>query len=231
MEFELTIDFGESKKEKLDNILIIDELPDEVIDTINTFEVCGAPLFYSGDKTEMLSFMQPKSIDIAIYKLPIIKNEKRKTDYYSEVEFIVEALAYRCSLYVVDIEANEDYESIKWSLSYLHKKGFEEVGRSYLLGNVIIEMSRGMEYSIKDCFNPSFNGDVSGVIFASSIRYDSIVYCDVPEFIDMFYYASKNDKNVFMALPIEQMEYITNYLLAKEPSTQKINKDKQFELF
>lgn len=227
MEFILKFDNGkplakaEAKPEiKVKDMFVIEEAPDTVISEINVYDLCKTPFYYAFDKVEMLSWIQPHSTDIAITNLS-------KANWRKELDGIIAILGFRSSIYIMDNEGVHDSVVESW----LQRHGFRVAKEGRIMDFKVFEYEKGLELSVIDCFNPSYTLDIFSIVFVSSISYDTVVYCDVPELIDIFFYACKNDKNIFMPIPFSEAEYVDNYLNSKPEETTKVNKNMEFKLF
>lgn len=218
----LKLKFGSDKapEVKVKDIFVVDELPDEVAENLNVYDLCKTPFFYANEKVEMLSWLQPHSADIAITSLS-------KDKWKKELEGICSILGFRSSIYILDNKGVHTGEVENW----LSRRKYTVAKEGKILDFNVIEYERGYELSIIDCFNPLYNLDIFSVVFINTIGYSDIIYCDVVELIDIFYHGVAQDKNIFMPIPFNQIEYVTNYLDSKVEPTQKVDNKLQIKLF
>lgn len=220
MIFKLKFANDKAPEIKVKDIFLIEELQDEVAESLNVYDLCKTPFFYSLDKHEMLEWLQPHSADIAITSLS-------KNSWKKELEGICNLLGFRSSIYILDNNGTHTGEVENW----LARRKYHVAKEGKILDFNVIEYERGYELSIIDCFNPLYNLDIFSVVFINTIGYSDIIYCDVPELIDIFYHGVKQDKNIFMPIPFSQVEYITNYLNSKTEPSQKVDEKLQIKLF
>lgn len=205
---------------KVNDILRIEEEPDQVIEVLNVFDLCKTPFYYACSKAEMLNSLQSHSTDIAITSISA-------ENWKDELKGICEMLGFRSSIYILDKDGvhNSNVES------FLSRRGYTVAKEGKILDYLVVEYEKGYELSIIDCFNPYYTIDIFSIMFITSIGFGDVVYCDVPELIDIFYYGIQNDKNVFMPIPFSQMPYIDNYLNSKVAPTTKVDANLQINLF
>jgi hypothetical protein len=206
---------------KVKDIFIIENEPDLVAEILNVYDLCKCPFFYAIPKVEMLSWLQPHSVDIAITKL-------NSDTWKKELEGICAMLGFRSSIYILDNEGTHTDAVESW----LQRKGYKVSREGRILDFLVVEYEKGYELSIIDCFNPLYTMDIFSIVFINTIGFSDIIYCDVPELIDIFYHGMKQDKNIFMPLPFGYVDYITNYLDSKvEDYPANIDEKLQIKLF
>lgn len=210
----------EPSKPSLEDILYIEDSGDGVIETINVFDVCRVPFLYATEKHEMLSYIQPHSVDIAMIS-------PSKENWKAELNALIDILCFRNNIYIIDSFGchNSDVER------YLSHRGYEVASEGNVVGIKTIEYSKGYEISFIESFNEKYTVEMFSMVASLLIPTGNVIYCDVVELLPLIKYAKKFNKSVFFPVSLDDTEALHNFLEAQVEELPAVDKNLQFKMF
>lgn len=198
MAIKLNLNVNKNKEQKK----VAFEPEQDVISVLDTHELSLGLFLYTTSKMELLEYMQPHCIDVAMI------------EYCDRDELLemVSIINFKSTILIYD----------KYSLfdergrTVLERKGYEENGYGFFNGKKVYEYIKNSSKSYIQAFDKLLNPDIISLLVIGELSFDTLAYCDSLEMIDMMYYSLKKGRSLVMPIKFNDALYANEYLEEKE---------------